>query len=258
MASPVAVCTLGSRSLLQHLAGRPEIAVAGRVFTENVGIERMIQNLVGMTSLRYLIVCGRETRHHVGQTIVALHTNGLDQTGRVVGSNAPTPVMPNLTAEQLNAFQTRVGVVDLIGETDVAVILERARACAAAESADPTAPAVPPPTSGPPVERIRAIRDPQSAWVYDPAGYFLVFVDRAHHQLRAEQYSQEHQLLRIIEGTAAEEIGHTVVRLGLVTLLAHAAYLGRELARAETALRLGLDYEQDRPLSGRRDLQAEH
>jgi tetrahydromethanopterin S-methyltransferase subunit A len=239
MGSPVAVCTLGSRSLLQPLAGRPEIAVAGRVFTENIGIERMVQNIVGLASLRFLLVCGRETDHQVGQTILALHANGLDARGRVVGSVAPEPVLPNLTAEQLQAFQKHVTVVDLIGETDVEVILARAREPGAA---GPGASAA---------ERIKATLDPQSAWQYDPAGYFLILIDRPGRALRAEQYSQQHQLLRVIEGAGAAEIGHTIVRLGLVTLLAHATYLGRELARAEAALRLGLDYEQDRPLSGR-------
>jgi tetrahydromethanopterin S-methyltransferase subunit A len=258
MASPVAVCTLGSRSLLPELAGRSEIAVAGRVFTENVGVERMIQNVVGMTSLRFLIVCGRETAHHVGRTILALHANGLDRDGRVVGSDAPEPVMPNLAPAQLATFQARVKVVDLIGETDPSVILARARALAAAapERADvqSAAPAPPVLEAAPAVERIAATRDPQAAWEYDPVGYFVIFVDRANRRLRAEQYSQEHQLMCIIEGAAAAEIGQTIVRRGLVTLLQHAVYLGRELARAETALTLGLDYEQDRPLSGQASL----
>src|SRR3954469_20041745 len=71
--SPVAVCTLASRALLPALAGRPEIAVAGRVYTENIGVERMVQNLAAFATVRFLIVCGRETRHKVGQTILALH-----------------------------------------------------------------------------------------------------------------------------------------------------------------------------------------
>lgn len=252
MASPVAVCTLGSRSLLPELAGRPEIAVAGRVFTENVGVERMIQNIVGMTSLRHLIVCGRETAHHVGQTILALHANGLDDAGRVIGSLAPEPIMPNLQADQLQAFQQRVQLLDLVGETDAAVIIERAGALVTAPVAADQTPAAS--AEAPPVERVAATRDPQSAWVYDPIGYFLIFVDRPHQRVRAERYSQEHQLLCIIEGAAADEIGQTIVRRGLVTLLQHAVYLGRELARAETALKLDLDYEQDRPLSGRASL----
>ena len=252
LSSPVAVCTLGSRSLLPELAGRPEIAVAGRVFTENVGVEKMIQNIVGMASLRFLIVCGRETAHHVGQTILALHANGLDASGRVVGSDAPEPIMPNLQPDQLQEFQRRVQVIDMIGETDAAVIVARAGELSASPSGELAVSAVS--AEAPTVERIAATRDPQAAWEYDPAGYFLIFVDRPHQQLRAEQYSQEHQLLCIIEGAAAAEIGQTIVRRGLVKLLQHAVYLGRELARAEAALTLGLDYEQDRPLSGRVNL----
>jgi tetrahydromethanopterin S-methyltransferase subunit A len=249
--SPVAVCTLASRSLLPELAGRPEIAIAGRVFTENVGVERMVQNLAAWRSIRFLIVCGRETRHKVGQTILALHRNGLDEHARAIGSEAPEPVMPNLTAHQLRAYQEHVTVVDMIGVADVGAIVERARTLG---RQSPVAPApagaeTDPPVDDGTVERIVAARRPTSQWTYDPVGYFLVFVDQAGRKLRAEQYTQAHRLVRVIEGAGAEEICHSIEDLGQVTLLAHAAYLGRELAKAETALRLGLEYEQDRPLA---------
>jgi len=39
-----------------------------------------------------------------------------------------------------------------------------------------------------------------------------------------------------------------VVEEGLVTQLDHAAYLGRELAKAEVALKTGAHYEQDAAL----------
>jgi tetrahydromethanopterin S-methyltransferase subunit A len=251
MDSPVAVCTLGSRTLLPALSGRPEIAVAGRVFTENVGIERMVQNLVAFSSVRYLIVCGRETPHHVGQTILALHRSGLDAGGRVVGSKAPEPLMPNLTHADIERFQTDIVPIDMIGVTDAGAILARAAKLTAELPPEPE-------PSGehdaaqvvtPPVEHIMATRDPASAWVYDPTGYFLIFVDRAHAQLRTEHYDQQHRLQRVIWGGGADEVSHTLLRLGLLTLLPHAAYLGRELGRAESAMRLGLHYEQDRPLS---------
>jgi tetrahydromethanopterin S-methyltransferase subunit A len=170
----------------------------------------------------------------------------------VVGSNAPEPIMPNLSADQLRAFQQRVTVVDMIDVTDAEVVVERARILGALpvpESVTPdqvqSSPAEPPG-----VEHVAATRDPIEEWIYDPVGYFLVFVDRAKRLLRVEQYTPQHRQLRVIEGASAEEICHTIVRLGQVTLLAHAAYLGRELAKAETALRLGLTYEQDRPLAG--------
>lgn len=250
LASPVAVCTLASRSMLARLAGRPEIAVAGRVYTENIGIERMVQNLAAFDSVRFLIVCGRETRHNVGRTILAVHRSGLDANARVIGSDAPEPIMPNLTADQLQKFQQRVTVVDMIDVTDADAVVERARALATLAIPESVASALADSGSAEPtVEHVTATRDPIEAWIYDSVGYFLVFVDRAKHRLRVEQYSAVHRQVRVIEGSGAEEICHTIVRIGQVTLLAHAAYLGRELAKAETALRLGLTYEQDRTLA---------
>jgi hypothetical protein len=38
---------------------------------------------------------------------------------------------------------------------------------------------------------------------------------------------------------------HTIIKMGLITRQDHAAYVGRELAKAETALINKLEYEQD-------------
>lgn len=251
--SPVAVCTLASRSLLPRLAGRSELAIAGRVFTENVGVERMIQNLVANSRLRVLILCGRESPHHVGQTILSLHRNGLDDRRRVVGSRGPEPFLPNVRDDELDRFRRRIRLIDMIGELDPDRILERARGLAASVASE--AEESTPPTEGSvagDVPRIRATPNAASDWRYDPTGFFLIFVDRQPRTLRLEHYSQGRELIRIVEGANAQEICHTVVRLGLVGDLAHAAYVGRELERAEAALRLGLRYEQDSPLDPKR------
>jgi tetrahydromethanopterin S-methyltransferase subunit A len=252
--SPVAVCTLASRSLLADLAGRPEIAIAGRVFTENVGVERMVQNLATMESVRYLILCGRETRHGVGRTILSLHTNGLDEHHRVIGVDAPDPSMPNLADASLRAFQRRVSLVNMIGTVDAEAIVAKAVELQSISWNDPGDPATVAEHAEPRVEvqTIVAARDPSSAWAYDPVGYFLIFVDRDRHLLHVEHRSQAHALLKIFEGASADALSHTIVRQGAVTLLAHAAYLGRELARAETALILGHHYEQDQPIRAMR------
>ncbi|HZO26274.1 MAG TPA: DUF4346 domain-containing protein [Chloroflexota bacterium] len=248
MDSPVAVCTLGSRALLPDLAGRAEIAVAGRVFTENVGVERMIQNLAAFEIVRFLIVCGRETSHRVGETILALHRNGVDGDGRVIGSGAPEPMMPNLTSEQLRAFQTRIQVDDMIGTEDTVAIVERA-AVLAKQPATDVGPGARSAQAGDQVDVVVATRDSAGSWEYDPIGYFLIFVDPSRRLLRVEHHTREHALRTVYEGRRAEELCHTIVRRADVTLLAHAAYLGRELAKAETALEFGLEYDQDRPLA---------
>ncbi|HYU20537.1 MAG TPA: DUF4346 domain-containing protein [Chloroflexota bacterium] len=252
--SPVAVCTLASRSLLPHLAGRPEIAIAGRVYTENVGIERMVQNLVSNPRLRVLIVCGRESPHRTGQTILSLHRQGLDSERRVAGLAGPEPSLPNLEPAQLRRFQERIQVIDLIGELSVERIVARARLASEAigEAGRVSATAAGGPAPARDVKRIRATADAAADWRYDPTGFFLIFVERDSGALRVEHYSQDRTLLRIVEGRTAREVCDTLVRLGLVTEMGHAAYLGRELARAEAAARLELRYEQDSPLDPNR------
>jgi dihydropteroate synthase-like protein len=53
---------------------------------------------------------------------------------------------------------------------------------------------------------------------------------------------------RAVIGKSAKDILNTVIEMGLVTRLDHAGYLGRELEKAEIALRLGKSYIQDEPL----------
>ncbi len=154
--SPVAVCTLASRRLLPALAGRDEIAVAGRCHTENIGVERMVQNLVAGRRLRYLVLCGQETSHAVGQTVLSLHRNGLDERHRVIGSIAPEPILPNLGPDELRAFRERVQVVDMIGELDPERIVERARQLAAAPEQAPAETPMPDVAREPAVEHVVA------------------------------------------------------------------------------------------------------
>jgi tetrahydromethanopterin S-methyltransferase subunit A len=52
----------------------------------------------------------------------------------------------------------------------------------------------------------------------------------------------------VIEGQQAALIAATIVERGLVTQLDHAAYLGRELQKAEAALSAEIVYEQDAAL----------
>lgn len=246
--SPVAVCTLASQSLLPRLAGRPEIAIAGRVYTENVGIEKMVQNLLANPKLRVLLLCGRESRHRVGQAILSLHRNGVDPvTRRIRGATGPEPVVANLSAEQVRAFQQRFEVIDLIGELDLERILHRATTVLDGRESDITGA---PGGNATGAQRvIRAEPDSPTAWTYDPLGFFLVHLDRDRRLLVLEHYGQDRQLLHRLEGDTAAALSQTAVRLGLLSRLDHAAYLGRELAKAEAALRLQLRYEQDSPLS---------
>jgi tetrahydromethanopterin S-methyltransferase subunit A len=64
----------------------------------------------------------------------------------------------------------------------------------------------------------------------------------------AEHYRADHTPAHRMRGNGAETMLAGLLRDGLVTQPGHAGYLGAELAKAETAMRLGLRYEQDKPL----------
>jgi dihydropteroate synthase-like protein len=86
--------------------------------------------------------------------------------------------------------------------------------------------------------------------VMDPRGVFRIMVDREARALVALYYTSNEAMEPsvAIRGVDAAAVVAEVVRLGLVSRLDHAAYLGAEFAKAEVALRLGRDYVQDTDL----------
>lgn len=88
---------------------------------------------------------------------------------------------------------------------------------------------------------------------FDSKGFFIINVDVRKKKIVVEHYLNamkgkvlaSGKLNKIIEGDDAEEICHTILREGLVGDLQHALYLGRELQKAEIALKENRRYEQD-------------
>ena len=98
-------------------------ALSGMLQTENIGMEKMICNIVANPNIRYVVLCGREAAGHLpGQALQCLMEGGVDEKRRIVGSEAPTPYLFNLSAEAIERFRTQiVAVVNLLcepGETD--------------------------------------------------------------------------------------------------------------------------------------------
>lgn len=80
----------------------------------------------------------------------------------------------------------------------------------------------------------------------DPAGYCIVYPDRARRVLQVEHYTNAGVLDCVMEGFTTAAVYAALIERGLISRLDHAAYLGRELARAEQSLRTGEVYVQDR------------
>jgi tetrahydromethanopterin S-methyltransferase subunit A len=170
--------------------------------------------------------------------LLALAENGVGPQGRIIGAHGKCPVLCNIPREAVEAFRTQVRVLDLIGCQEPAGIVAAVDECLALDPgpAAPFAglPAVP-----------RTAAHPSDRLVLDPAGYFVIFSDPAAQGLLLEHYTSDGVLDHVVEGRKPSDLYVTAIRLGLVTRLDHAAYLGQELARAEQALQAGRPFFQD-------------
>lgn len=79
----------------------------------------------------------------------------------------------------------------------------------------------------------------------DPAGYFVIYPIAEQGTIHVEHYSYDNRLLRTLVGTSPRAIYLRIIEEGWVTEMSHAAYLGKELVKAEYSLRVGLPYLQD-------------
>lgn len=254
--APIAVCALTSDELIGPLAQEPGVAIVGEVQTANLGIERIIINVTANPSIRFLLLCGKDSRlFRPGQTLGALFDNGIDREGRIVGAQGYEPVVRNLPREQIDVFRQQVELVDWIGERNLTTLQERINGLAARNpgrfeahwgGGDAQA------AASRPRERIIIIRPggQREPLIYDPKGYFVIALDRAAGQILLRHYLPDHTPAHEMRGRSAESMLLGLLREGLISQLSHAGYLGAELAKAEAALRLGsrVRYEQDRVL----------
>jgi tetrahydromethanopterin S-methyltransferase subunit A len=242
--APVAICTLTSEPLVSAIAAKADLAVAmvGTLFTENLGIERVITNVLANPRIRFLVLCGPDSKqaigHLPGQSLLALAANGLDEHGRIAGARGKRPIIRNISCDMVDHFRRTVEVVDLTNQESLVPILDAVRECAQHDPGETH------PFAADRIVRHETGRIPERM-TSDPAGYFVVYVDRGARTLSIEHYANNGVLDVVIDGSTAPEIYVRAIELNLVSRFDHAAYLGRELARAERALLSGEPYVQD-------------
>jgi tetrahydromethanopterin S-methyltransferase subunit A len=248
----VAICTLSNRDLAVRVtaAGEPAVAIAGRCDTENIGVEKVVLNLLANPRIRWLLICGTEAKgHRAGDAFLRLKERGVDADMRVLESASWRPILKNLTLLDVAQFRQQIEEVNLIGVTELESILAAARKCAnrpvQASTADPAETDCRNDTLAA-IEHIPAKAPKQLR--LDRAGFFIVLPQPQKRLIVCEHYENNGRLAHVIEGRQAALIAATAVERGFVTQLDHAAYLGRELAKAEAALSNGITYEQDAAL----------
>ncbi len=260
---PVAVSTLGDSELAEKLSKNhpKELCIVGKTETENIGIDKVIKNTVTNPTIKYLLLVGQEPKgHKSGETFLSLSKNGVDEKMRVIGSTGKKPVLRNVSDEEINSFRNQVEVVDMIGCSDENLIADKIRelaskpntnvsylsfieksnssskktTCGCKECDDEIVNE----------EKVIQAKEPTNI-IMDKAGYFVILPIQEKNIISVEHYSYDNTLLRAIEGKDSRSIYWTIVENNWVTLLSHAAYLGKELEKAELSLKLGFKYLQD-------------
>ena len=97
----------------------PSVAIYGSLKTENIGVEKIVANVISNPHIRFLLLCGQDIRgHRAGASLLALHKNGIDESHRIIDAPGAIPFIENLDDDALTRFQEQIKVIDLLGNTD--------------------------------------------------------------------------------------------------------------------------------------------
>jgi tetrahydromethanopterin S-methyltransferase subunit A len=125
--SNICICTLSSIDLLvtiSKLEVMDKLVIAGRLLSENKGIDQMIEYCIQNPQIKYIILCGKDVKgHYPGDALINLIKNGIDDDGKVIDTIAPNPFLM-ADKENIVKFKEQISIIDLRKCFDVSKISE--------------------------------------------------------------------------------------------------------------------------------------
>jgi len=245
--APVAVSTLASLKLEEKLAKlKPDgLCIVGKTETENIGIDKVVKNTITNPAIRFLIVAGKDTEgHHSGGTLLALWENGVNKQMRVIGSPGRRPILKNISSSDVKAFRKQIRIENMIGCKNTTAVVQKVKEGVSSSTSCCEKDSICKPKLAPGPPKIKAQKT--DSIKLDKAGYFVIIPSRKNKTIIVEHYSYDNKLLRTIEGTNSRDIYLTIITNKWITELSHAAYLGKDLARAELSIKKGFKFIQDK------------
>ena len=96
-----------------------KVAIFGPLKTENIGVEKIVANVISNPNIRYIVVCGEDIRgHRSGESLLSLHKNGIDKQNKIINAPGAIPYIENINNEAIDRFQKQIEIINLIGEND--------------------------------------------------------------------------------------------------------------------------------------------
>lgn len=248
----IAVCTLTSDVHYKQIAQWNNIAIVGKVFTPNLGIEKIILNSISNPEIRFLVLCGIDSPiFHAGQALLSLFQYGIDKEKRIINAIGHYPVLRNLAVEKINQFLDQIELVNCLEENNLEQLQQKILELSKMNKKPYFKNIGATHTEIVPDQEEFTILKPGGKRIpldYDRKGFFVITADLGKKQITAKHYYKDNKPGFIIQGHSAEAILLSLLKNELLSQLSHAGYLGAELSKAETALKLNLKYEQDQSL----------
>jgi len=121
---PTAVFLPSPNPTLEKAALESGVAIVGICYTANIGLEKVICNIVSNPNIRYLIVVGHDNEgHRSGDAMVKLWRYGIDpKTRRIINALGQTPYINNLPLEVIERFRKQVKLIDMLELEDPTVL----------------------------------------------------------------------------------------------------------------------------------------
>jgi tetrahydromethanopterin S-methyltransferase subunit A len=86
--------------------------LSGTLQTANIGLEKIICNIVANPNIRFVILGGPESAgHKTGDALIALFQNGVDEKKRIIGTKGLSAVLYNVPMEFINRFRKQCTLV---------------------------------------------------------------------------------------------------------------------------------------------------
>ncbi|HLC57477.1 MAG TPA: DUF4346 domain-containing protein [Candidatus Nanoarchaeia archaeon] len=95
------------------------------------------------------------------------------------------------------------------------------------------------------MKEVRGEHDDRKEFKIDSKGYFLIRVNKEKKRVEAGHCGKLNVVDYMVYGDNPQKIYMTIIKLGLVSDMGHAAYLGKEFEKACLALKNNLKYVQD-------------
>ena len=123
--SSLTICTLSSMDLMKQISESDlmkKTNVVGRLLSENKGIDSLIRRVISNKNITTLLICGKEVHgHNAGQSLVALHKNGVNENNRIISATSPDPLL-TITKAEVEKFRSQIKIVEKIGEINFTTI----------------------------------------------------------------------------------------------------------------------------------------